>query len=180
VGTKKPKKARSRATSTTMQGNPAFDTKHLLSRSRDSLTLRTAAALLRSRRTRLFSGDSTLRLLAPHPTAPPAFKVGRRETTQSMTIATSKTLETSKGFRTQKHVTIPTRSAGPKASGAVRRKKLSGLFWLRFCNAVGTRLVAFTNRFLHSKELRFANQMRAARYVVNLIVVILGYGDRIG
>jgi len=97
-----------------------------------------------------------------------------------MTSASSKALETSKGFRTQTLVTIPARSAGPKTSGVVRRKKLSDLFWLRFCNAVGTRLVAFTNRFLHSKELRFANQMRAAGCVVNLVVVILGYGDSIG
>ena len=83
-------------------------------------------------------------------------------------------------FSTQTDIYHYPHEAPPKTPGALRRKKLSSLFWLRFCNAVGTRRVAFANRFLHGKELRLANQMRAARYVVDLVVVILGYGDRIG
>jgi hypothetical protein len=48
----------------------------------------------------------------------------------------------------------------------------------RLPNAVDARGVAVTNRFFHGDELGFALQVRAARYVVDLVVVIQRDCDR--
>ena len=56
---------------------------------------------------------------------------------------------------------------------------LAILFRLQLPDAVDAGGIAFTNRLLYSEELRVAMQTRTTRYVIQLVILILRYCDRL-